>query len=1197
MWLIKAALRNPYMVAVLALMILVLGTMAIASIPVDILPVFKAPAVQVLTYFQGMPAPSVEKTITNRIERWVNQSPGCRLVESKSVPGVSVVKLYFREDIDPNAALTMTTSLAQGTLPTLPPNTLPPVTLPFDPTGTMPLGILTVNNPRLNEANIKDTARIDVRNMLGSIRGAVAPVVVGGKDRTILVYLDPQKMWTRKVSPIDVVAALRKGNLMVTPGTAYFGDHQLLLDTNVMVTDVEELNRLPIRMLPGQNVFLEDVGRAEDSYAIQTSRVRIDGKPQVYVPVYRQGGASSLAVSHSVIANLKDMEGRLPEGTKLAYVMDQSGYVEEAILSLIHEGIIGAALVSVMILIFLGNWRMTVIATMSIPLALLAAIFGLYATGNTINAMSLGGLALAIGPLVDDAIVVLENTHRHRSLGKSPIRSAFDGAHEVTIPVLVATTTTIIVLCPIALMPGMGGFLFRPLTLAVAFAMIASFVLSRTFVPMMCYKFMPDEHHHAPGEHEGPPAGGWFARAHHRIDHFLIHLTGRYERILHWALRRRLLVLTGVGLLFVASLGLTFGIGREFFPQVDAGQITMAVRAPSRYNLDATTAKIAQVEKFLETYIPAQEREMIVSEIGLDPDWSAAYSDNSGQQDTVIRIQLKEDRTLTSQEYAVKIRHLLHSAAANWPGFCRSQPETARFQLLRDFRKPLDDPAFAALRREPRYRELLQEKEFDRLAQLPPERALRTSPRLRELLADRRFGKLLADPRFEELEVSFNTGGMVSTALNYGKSSPIDVQILGGQEAAAMKYAQLLRGRIKKVRGAADVRIVQRLDAPYLILQVDRLKAAQLGLSASDVIQQVVAALNSSVSINRNFWIDLKTGNQYFVAVQYPEDRSRSIEDTLNRVYANSPTNSSDVPLSSLLVQPLQYTHKAAEINHVNLARVFNLLVNTENRDIAGVAADIEKVLDQTPRPPKVKVRLRGEYARMNDSFADLGYGLILASILVYLLLVGLFRSWLGPFMIMFTVPLGLIGVLGMLFLTRTTLNVQSELGVIFLVGIVVSNGVLLVDFANRQRKQGATVYQAITAAGAIRFRPILMTFLATFLDLVPMAIGMGKGSEANVPLARAVVGGLLTSTFLTLVIIPILYTWVYKDGGSQEVDIDEELARPVAPAPAVLAYDEGVISPAAAEAGAEPVPLPEDVPADGLRADETRRPRGSPPG
>jgi multidrug efflux pump subunit AcrB len=555
MGLIKASLKNPYMVATLVFMMMVLGTLAMFNIPVDILPVFKTPAVQVLTYYQGMPASSIEKTITNRIERWVSQAPGARRVESRSVPGVSVVKIYFREDIDPNGALTLTNSLALGTLPTLPPNTLPPVVLPFDPTGTLPLGILTVRNRKLDEAHVKDLARIDVRNMLGAVPGAVAPVVVGGKDRTILIYLDPKRLQAKKLSPVDVVNALQNGNLMVTPGTAYFGDNQVLLDTNALVRNVEELNDLPIRIEPGSNVYLRDVGYAEDSYAIQTSRVRINGKPQVYVPIYRQGGASSLSVAEGTKAHIQHMEERLPKGTVLDFVMDQSVYVKQAIESLIHEGLIGIVLVGLMILIFLGNARMTLIAALSIPLSIFAAVAGLYYTGNTINAMTLGGLALAIGPLVDDAIVGLENIHRHGHLGKSRMRAALDGSVEVMVPVLVATCTTMIVLAPLALMPGMAGFLFRPLAVAVAFAMIASFILSRTFVPMMCAKFLPPARHHdgEPEAHVSDDLGFW-ARIYRHIDHTLVRLTRGYERFLAFALRHRAVVLVAVLALFAGSL-------------------------------------------------------------------------------------------------------------------------------------------------------------------------------------------------------------------------------------------------------------------------------------------------------------------------------------------------------------------------------------------------------------------------------------------------------------------------------------------------------------------------------------------------------------------------------------------------------------------------------------------------------------------
>jgi multidrug efflux pump subunit AcrB len=772
---------------------------------------------------------------------------------------------------------------------------------------------------------------------------------------------------------------------------------------------------------------------------------------------------------------------------------------------------------------------------MSIPLAILGAIVGLYVTGNTINAMTLGGLALAIGPLVDDAIVELENNDRNYNMGKSRARAALDGCAEVMVPVLVATCTTNIVLAPIALMPGMGGFLFRPLALAVTFAMVTSFLLSRTFVPMMCSKFLADDHSRTEGGH-GTGHGGhgvghqprsFFGRVHHSIEAYLDRATAGYGRSLDWVLNHRFVFLTGVLLLFIGSLALLPFIGREFFPQVDAGQITIYLRTPSATRLDAAEGRLAQFEKFVLDNVPAAEREMVVTELGLDPDWSAAYTANSGQQDAIVRIQLTEKRTLSSQEYAVKLRH-----------------------------------------------------QFE------------------------------ADPRFADLRISFDTGGIVSTALNLGASSPVDVEVQGNPPQAAFDLAKQIRNHIAGVRGAADVRLLQRRDAPYLIIDVDRKKAADHGLSGDEVIQQVVAAMNSSVSINRNFWIDVKSGNQYFVAVQFPESGPEADLNKILNVSATSKDQPTGVTLSTLVT--LRHSAGSVEVNHTSLYRTYNVMVNTEGRDVGGVADDIFKRLETLREeswvaalasarakaddktltiagqeeavrqlrevevdhatsdasahpglveglqrllknqqqdvkfPGGLRVQLKGEYARMNEAIWNLVFGLVLATLLVYLLQVALFRSWVGPFIIMFTVPLGIIGVLIMLFVTRTTINVQSLMGMIFLVGIEVTTGVLMVEFANKQRKLGMSVREAITTAATIRFRPILMTFLAAFLDLLPMAIGLERGSEATVPLARAVVGGLLASTLLGRFLLPAMYTLLLKDPLPPELDLEAELAAEV---------------------------------------------------
>ena len=1052
MWLVRLALGNIYGVVVMAMLIGVMGGVALMSIPVDILPTFKTPAVQVLTYYNGMPTRSVERTITDRIERWTNQAPGVASVESRSVVGVSVVKLYFRDDIDPNTALTMTNSLALGALPTLPQNTLPPVVLPFDPTATMPLGILTVSNPNLSEAKVKDIARVQTRNELGRVRGCVAPVVVGGKDRRIMIYLDQKKLQSHRLSALDVVKALDQGNLMVTPGTAYFGPRQIALDTNVMVSGVDDLNEMPITVGDRQ-IVLHDVGHAEDASVIQKSRVRVNGERQVYVPIYRQAGASSLDVVEDLKKEVPHIEEQLPEGSKLEFVMDQTGSVRQSIDSLLHEGMIGAFLVAIMILIFLGSWRMTLIATLMLPLAILCGIIGLWSTSNTINVMTLAGLFLAIGPLVDNAIVVLENTHRHHAMGKTPFQAAMDGCGELTLPVLLATCTTILVLAPIAMMPGLGGFLFKPLAIAVAFTMVASFILAWTFVPSLAAHMMgghhkphtpssPDDDYHSNGDSQGGP--GFFDRIYAKFDGFLRVCTHRYEVILNAALANRALVLTAVAALFIGSLTLLRGIGQEFFPQVDAGQITVQIRCPSDMRLDATEDRIIEVEEFIREQIPDAERATIVSEIGLNNDWSSAYTRNAGQQDTVIRIQLNDNRKFTSQEYAVKLR-----------------------------------------------------------------KAFKENPKFVDLVS----------------QTSFDTSSIVSTALNYGQSSPIDIQIDAPPEKA-MGLAQEIQAKVSQVRGAVDVRVAQRIDSPYLLIKVNRKEAASVNLTTRDVIMQVVTAMNSSIAVTRNFWIDPKSGNQYFVAVQYPEDKNFRI-DHLKNVTATGTNQTNPVPLSTLV--ELEQGVAEVELNHAGLRRVTNVLVNIEGRDIAGVASDIQEQLKDVDTKG-MKVELKGEYARMKESFTSLGGGLVLASTLVYLLMVPLFRSFVSPLIIMFTVPLGLIGVLATLYLTNTTLNVQSEMGVIFLVGVVVSNGVLLLDFANKLRKEGASVHEAIVKAATIRFKPIMMTFLATFLDLLPLAIGMGKGSEAITPLARAVVGGLLTSTFLTLIVVPILYTLLIRE-------------------------------------------------------------------
>jgi multidrug efflux pump subunit AcrB len=1066
MQIIIASLKNPYLVATIVFALLILGSVALVSIPIDILPVLRVNAARVQAYNQGMTAEMVEKTMTVTMGRFQSSSLAAERVTTRSVNGVAQITTYFQDGSDQGTNIAQASAQGSSSLAKLPPNTLQPNVIPFNPTATQPLIIVGVTSKSLPEARLKDLTVTNIRSQIGGVRGAQALGTFGGKDRAVMLFVDPRRLEARGMAQSDVVNAVSGGNLLLGTGVAKFQNYEFQLDTNALVDPVNDLNDLPLKFDNGSTVFLRDVGRAEDSFQIQTSMVRIGGQRTVYTPVYSQVGASSVAVVSGVRELLPNLEKRTLSDTgndvELHPVMDQTFYVWTSIEGLAHEAIVGAGLVSLMILLFLGNWRMTMIACLSIPLAALGAISGLWLTGNTLNMMTLAGLALAVGPLVDDAVVELENNHRHYEMGKSRIRAAIDGAREVMIPVMVATATTILVLSPIALMPGINGQLFRPLALAVTFAMLSSFMLSRTFVPMLCAHFLPDAHREGspPPSHEKP---GVFTRFHHRFEGFLERLTKGYTDLLEVAMRYRVLTLLLAFGLFVASLLQIPLIGQEFFPATDAGQIVIYARCPSGTNIEATERRVAEFEDFLKAKIKPEDLQLVISEIGVDSDLSAAYTANAATWDSTIRIQLTDVRSKTSQDYAAEMRKAL-----------------------------------------------------------------------------------AADPKFADMRFTFNTGGMIQSTLNFGAQTPIDVRVLGGTDDDAYGVAMNLRERIKRIPGTADVAILQRRDAPKKLIVVDRTKAAGVGLTETDVVDQVVAAMNSSQFMKRIVWIERKSGQQYWVAVQYPQNLDMRLEDVLN-IVATGPNAKEPVKLSSLVT--IVDGSTAVEINRDQFSRLYNVQVNVENRDIGSVVRDVQAevaALEATKLPPGIRIQITGEYTNMVASFKSIGLGLGLAVLFVYALLVGLFRSFRGPFILMLTVPLGLIGVLTTLHLTQTTLNVQSGMGVIFLVGIAVSNGVLLIDYANHRRRQGHSVRESIEIAAATRFRPILMTFLATFLDLIPIAIGSSL-ADSTVPLARAVVGGMVTSTALTLFVVPCLYTLLISDAPVEDLDklVDDEMARP----------------------------------------------------
>jgi multidrug efflux pump subunit AcrB len=1077
--LIRASLNNVYAVVVFALTILVLGTLTLTVVPIDILPVFKSPAVQVLTFYGGMPAKGMEKDITNRMERWTGQSNGIRLQESRSIIGASIVRNYFHDDVDPNGALTQVNSLALSAMPNLPPGTLPPVVLPFDPTSTVPVALVALDSKTETESILYDVGRYEVRNFIMANPGASAPVVFGGKLRAVMLYLDRIKMQARGLGPMDIMRATDAFNVFVPSGDVKIGQEDYALMSNSMYEFVEGakgMGDMPLHATHGNAEYLKDVAVAKDAAFIQTNIVRVNGRKQVYIPVYRQLGASTLKVVSTLKESLPDMEPRLTRpNIALKLVMDQSVYVRASIAALVQEGALGSILCSLVILLFLGQWRMTMIAVMTLPLSVLGAIICLYYTGNTVNVMTLAGLALAIGPMVDSAIICLENTHRHLALGANAREAAFLGASEVAMPELVSTICTFLVLAPLALMPGMGQFLFRPMALAVAFAMITAYILSRSLVPAFSALWLKGHGHDTgePGAHEHdshPPKGGPISRAFARWEAMIDHGIDLYVRGLDSVLRHRVPTILGAfALLGIVLFVFSPLLRRDFFPEVDAGAFEIYVRAPTGLRIEKTEQLVSEVEDFVRENIDEHDLELVLSEIGVTADWSAAYTPNAGPMDSVVKIQLAPHREKTSQEYVKVLRE----------GFA-------------------------------------------------------------------------ANPKFENLEFAFDAGGMVRGALNEGKSTPINIRITGKNEHVVFDVAQQIKRAAIRIDGVVDARVIQRMNSPAFVINVDRAKAADLGLTQADIMQNVIGSTNSSISFNKkNFWIDPISHNQYFVGVQYPETAINTTSDILNIPLVGS-NQHKQVRLGD--VASLTRATVPSEIKHVNIQSTIDVTMGVEGRDLGHVSDDITKLIERfgkkeaeglwstyDPASKKndlllgSKITLSGEYSRMRDTFRNLGIGLVLASLLMYFLMVALDKSFVVPITVMLTVPLSLAGVLPMLYFTGSALNVQSLLGIIFIVGIKVANTVLMSDFAQELRRhEGLTPTEAIRKAASIRVRPVTMTALAAFFAMIPTALAMEHGSEANAPLARAILGGLLAGEPATLFVLPCLYSILVRDTGPE---------------------------------------------------------------
>lgn len=1023
---LKLAFQNKYLVIVFSLLVVIISLVALQKLPVDILPTYKSSAVQILTLYPGMPAEVMEKDITSRLERWTGQAEGLESQESKSMIGVSIIKNYFRPEIDASTAMAQATSLATSDMYYLPPGTIPPMVMPFDPTASVPLALLAVSSDKLSEKDLYDIAYFQLRNLLGSVEGIIAPAVFGGKLRRIYMYVYPEKLQAYHLSQTDVVNAIQKNNIMIPTGDINIGKLNFSVNANGMLPEVKDFNEMIIKTgADGAPIFLHDIGYAKDASAIQTNIVHINGKRQVYIPIYKRSRANTIAAINAVNGKLSELKARLPASVNLNVILDQSSYVRNSIHGLVREGVTGLILVSFALLLFLGNYRSALIVFISIPLSVLFTFIAMYFTGDSINSITLGGIALSIGLLVDDSIVVLENIEKHLHMGKTPAKAAFDGAQEVAMPVLVTTLTICIVFFPVIFLTGIAKFLFTPLAVVVCFAMIGSRIFSMTLVPIAAAALFKTPE---AGDHGKSGILGTF-------DRFITGITARFSkfsvRTLTWSWQ----ILAGTALVFALSVWGFTKIGTELFPKMDVGQISLDMRLESGTRIEFTEKTVSAIESLIRKEV-GKDLKVVVSNMGVLNDWPAAYSPNSGTQDATLSIQLNDDHKPT-QVYVDLLRKKL---GENFPG----------------------------------------------------------------------------------VEFIFNTGGIISQALNFGLPSPIDIQITGNDLQQSRKIAEQIRAAVKTVDGTTDVRIQQRYDHPEIQLHIDRVKAAGLGINADDIVKNTVSALNSSVNFKPSFWIDEKNGNHYFVGVTYQEKDLNSLS-SLDNIAITSGSS----PMSLLKnVSTHTLSSSPIEINHLNIQRITDVYANVQGRDIGSVSADIEPLLSGIRKalPAGYTVTSRGEVQSMKESFSNLGLGLVLAVFLVFLIIVPLLRSFKLPLIIVTVIPLGLTGVTAMLLITHTYLNIQSMMGIIMMAGISVAYSNLLVDKMNNLVNEGTSVIEAIEQGVANRFRPILMTSVVAILALLPMAIGYETGGEANVPLTRSIIGGVLAATLVTLFIVPVLF-------------------------------------------------------------------------
>jgi multidrug efflux pump subunit AcrB len=1039
--LVRLALRRPYTSAIAAMLIILLGALTITRMIVDIFPVIDIPVVLVVWNYNGLTTEDMERRVVFISERAYSTTVnGISRIESQSLPSIGMLKVYFQPGTDIGGAIAQISSVNNSILRGAPPGMQPPGVIQFN-ASNVPVVQMTLSSKTLSEQQIFDYSLNFIRIRLFTIPGLSTPGPFGGKQRQINVDLDQSRLQAKGFSPIDVVNALQASNVIIPAGTARIGERTYNVQLNSSPSTVDRFNALPIGVFNGAPVMLGDVGHVSDSFATQTNVVHVNGKRAVYLAILKHADASTLAVVDAARDALPEIQAAAPQGLELKLDFDQSVFVRAAVQNVVREAIISSILVSVLILVFLGSWRNTVIVSASIPLSIFAGIMGLFLTGNTINLMTLGGLALAIGLLVDNATVTIENIHRNQSLGKSLTVAILDGTGEVIQPLTVATLAICIVFFPVVLLVGVARYLFIPLAATVVFCMLASYVLSFSVVPSFARFLLTDTRDH------GPPRGffGAFDRGFNLV-------RDGYGRMLEGTLKRRGFVLLCAGGLLVVSIGLTKVIGLDFFPVADVGLIKLHYRAPAGTRLERTEQLVLQVEDSIRKIIPANELDTINDTVGVPSAFNLAFvpSDNVGEMDAEILISLK-------------------------PGH---HPSLDYIRAIR--------------------------------ARLPDE--------------------------FPGGIFYFQTADIVSQVLNFGLSAPIDVQIQDVNfERAAVLARQMLQ-RMKNIPGVADPHLVQVLNYPSLQVDVDRLRAAKLNIAQRDVANNVLTSLSSSVLVSPNFFLNPQNNVNYSVAVQTPIERIKSVSDLLDTpvskpdpATAGGPAAQPAAPVMRLGDIASIYPRSSLEsVNHYTVQRELDIAANVDDRDLGAVAADIQDAIKEVSKglPITTKIQILGQSDVMQSSFRSLGIGMILAVLLVYALLVILFQSWVDPFIIMMAVPGALIGILWMLAVTGTTINVESLMGAIMSIGISVSNSILVVSFANDLRaREEVGPLRAVIDAGRIRLRPVLMTALAMIIGMVPMALGLGEAGEQNAPLGRAVIGGLIVATISTLFVVPIFYT------------------------------------------------------------------------